>query len=88
MVVQNNINILNLQICSQHESVLMSHLDMLSSAKELARSDDDLLRAVSSMFERTNKLMSQFRVVKKQMVCCCLAFFLALLYFATSCPMS
>lgn len=58
--------------------MLVSHLEMLNSAKELAHSDDDfLLRAISPMLETTNKLMSQFRVVKKQMVCCCLTVFLA-----------
>lgn len=57
--------------------MLVSHLGMLNSAMELAHLDDDLLRAISPMLETTNKLMSQFRVVKKQMVCFCLTIFLA-----------
>lgn len=56
-----------LQICSRHESMIASHLEMLHSAKDVA-SDGDMLRTISSMLEKTNRLISQFNVVKKQMV--------------------
>lgn len=43
---------------------------MLESARDLVHSDEDMSRTISSMLDKTNKLMSQFHVVKKQMVGC------------------
>lgn len=42
---------------------------MLQYAKAHAQSDDNMFRTISSMLDKTNKLMSQFRVVKKQVGC-------------------
>lgn len=52
---------------SRHESVLSSHLDLLNSVK-VHVGDGDAVRIVSSMVEKTNRLVMQFNVVKKQMV--------------------
>lgn len=41
---------------------------MLQSAKDLALSDGDLSAAMASMLERTNQLVSDFHVLKEQMV--------------------
>lgn len=41
---------------------------MLHSANELALSDGDLSAAMASMLERTNRIMSDFHVLKEQMV--------------------
>ncbi|KAI9930427.1 hypothetical protein ASPWEDRAFT_171055 [Aspergillus wentii DTO 134E9] len=56
------------EICSRHESVLSSHLEMLNSVKDQVLSDADAFRTVSLMVEKTNKLVTQFKVIKKQFV--------------------
>ncbi|KAL4971492.1 hypothetical protein BDW66DRAFT_163647 [Aspergillus desertorum] len=56
------------QICTQHDSVLSSHLKMLRSLKTQVSSDPDAYRLISSMIERTQKLVMQFEGVKKHMV--------------------
>ncbi|PKY05854.1 hypothetical protein P168DRAFT_280727 [Aspergillus campestris IBT 28561] len=55
------------EICSQHERVLSSHVDVLKSLRESVTWDDDAVRLVASMVERTTRLMAQFQVVKKQL---------------------
>lgn len=59
--------------------MLSSHLEMLHSARNAARDDDNMAQIISSMLEKTNRLASQFRVVKKQIVCLCHFFILFLL---------
>lgn len=49
--------------------MLSSHLEMLHSARNAAHGDDNMVQIISSMLEKTNRLVSQFRVVKKQLVC-------------------
>lgn len=39
---------------------------MLQSAKNLTQSDYNMFWTISAMLDKTNELMSQFRVVKKQ----------------------
>ncbi|KAL4769048.1 hypothetical protein BDW60DRAFT_219222 [Aspergillus nidulans var. acristatus] len=56
------------QICTQHDSVLSSHLDMLRSLKGQVSSDPDAYRLISSMIDRTQKLVMQFEGVKKHIV--------------------
>ncbi|PKX99495.1 uncharacterized protein P174DRAFT_49500 [Aspergillus novofumigatus IBT 16806] len=56
------------EICNQHESVLLSHLEMLNGVKCQVAGDGDSFRLVSSMAEKTNKLVMQFRVIKKQLM--------------------
>ena len=56
-----------MQICAQHESVLSSHMEMLNLVRNNVPSGD-ALQMVSGMIEKTNRLMTQFRVVKKQLV--------------------
>ncbi|OJJ51241.1 hypothetical protein ASPZODRAFT_12080 [Penicilliopsis zonata CBS 506.65] len=56
-----------LEICSRHEYVLNSHLEMLLSVKGRVGADGDVFRAVSSMAERTQKLMTQYKVLKKHL---------------------
>ncbi|KAL4750500.1 hypothetical protein BDW72DRAFT_175787 [Aspergillus terricola var. indicus] len=56
------------QICSQHDSVLSSHLNMLRSLKGQVSADPDAYRLISSMIERTQKLVMQFEGVKKHIV--------------------
>ncbi|OGM45920.1 hypothetical protein ABOM_006058 [Aspergillus bombycis] len=55
------------EICAQHESVLSSHLEMLKVVQHNV-SNDDALQMVAGMIEKTNRLVTQFRVVKKQFV--------------------
>ncbi|KNG80232.1 hypothetical protein ANOM_011509 [Aspergillus nomiae NRRL 13137] len=54
------------EICAQHESVLSLHLEMLNTVRNNA-SNGDALQMVAGMIEKTNRLMTQFRVVKKQL---------------------
>ncbi|EAW14511.1 uncharacterized protein ACLA_075500 [Aspergillus clavatus NRRL 1] len=56
------------EICSQHESVLSSHLDMLNGVKNQVAGNGDAFRLISSMVEKTNKLVTQFQVIKKQLM--------------------
>ncbi|GIJ89337.1 hypothetical protein Asppvi_008275 [Aspergillus pseudoviridinutans] len=56
------------EICNQHESVLLSHLEMLNGVKSQVAGDGESFRLVSSMAEKTNKLVMQFRVIKKQLM--------------------
>ncbi|KAL4948576.1 hypothetical protein BDW69DRAFT_189142 [Aspergillus filifer] len=56
------------QICTQHDSVLSSHLKMLQVLKEEVSGDSETSRVVASMIERTNKLILQFEGVKKHIV--------------------
>lgn len=53
------------QLLSRHESALSSHLDMLNSIRDHVK-DDEAVRTLSGMVETTNRLMLQFKVVKKQ----------------------
>ncbi|BCS19836.1 uncharacterized protein APUU_20268A [Aspergillus puulaauensis] len=53
------------QICTQHDSVLSSHLSTLQALKEQVSSDPEASQLISAMIERTNKLMLQFEGVKK-----------------------
>ncbi|PLB51197.1 hypothetical protein P170DRAFT_436271 [Aspergillus steynii IBT 23096] len=55
------------EIFARHESVLSSHLDMLCSVKGNVTSDADMFRMVTTMAEKTNKLMTQFKVMKSQL---------------------
>ncbi|KAE8364632.1 hypothetical protein BDV27DRAFT_157679 [Aspergillus caelatus] len=55
------------EICAQHESVLSSHMEMLNLVRNNVPSGD-ALQMVSGMIEKTNRLMTQFRVVKKQLI--------------------
>lgn len=73
--------VLIFQISSRHESMLSSHLEMLHSARNAARDDDNMAQIISSMLEKTNRLASQFRVVRKQMVCLCHFFISLFIYF-------
>ncbi|KAL4916547.1 hypothetical protein BDW62DRAFT_202536 [Aspergillus aurantiobrunneus] len=52
------------QICTQHDSVLSSHLEMLQALRSQV-SDPEASRVISTMIERTNKLVLQFEGVKK-----------------------
>ncbi|KAB8219294.1 hypothetical protein BDV33DRAFT_204611 [Aspergillus novoparasiticus] len=54
------------EICAQHESVLSSHIEMLNVVRNNV-SNGDALQMVTGMIEKTNRLMTQFRVVKKQL---------------------
>ncbi|KAF4292934.1 hypothetical protein KXW65_008157 [Aspergillus fumigatus] len=56
------------EICKQHESILLSHLEMLNSVKSQVAGDGDSFRLVSSMADKTNKLVMQFRVIKKKLM--------------------
>ncbi|KAL4903209.1 hypothetical protein BDW74DRAFT_180076 [Aspergillus multicolor] len=56
------------QICTQHDSVLSSHLKMLYALKAQVASDPDASRLISTMIERTQKLVMQFEGVKKHIV--------------------
>lgn len=56
------------KICDQHEAVLVAHFEMLDLLRTQASPDGDAFRTVNTMAERTQKLMSQFRVLKKQLV--------------------
>ncbi|KAB8277721.1 hypothetical protein BDV30DRAFT_204905 [Aspergillus minisclerotigenes] len=55
------------EICAQHESVLSSHIEMLNMVRDNV-SNGDALQMVAGMIEKTNRLMTQFRVVKKQLI--------------------
>ncbi|KAB8208693.1 hypothetical protein BDV34DRAFT_190037 [Aspergillus parasiticus] len=55
------------EICAQHESVLFSHIEMLNVVRNNV-SNGDALQMVAGMIEKTNRLMTQFRVVKKQLI--------------------
>lgn len=63
--------------------MLSSHLEMLHSARNAARDDDNVAQIISSMLEKTNRLASQFRVVRKQIVCLC--HFFIFFFFSSSC---
>ncbi|GFF33083.1 hypothetical protein IFM46972_03768 [Aspergillus udagawae] len=56
------------EICNRHESVLLSHLEMLNGVKNQVVGDGDSFRLVSSMAEKTNRLVMQFRVIKKHIM--------------------
>ncbi|KAJ0419026.1 hypothetical protein BJY00DRAFT_173405 [Aspergillus carlsbadensis] len=58
------------ELCTQHESVLSSHLKTLQALQEQLRasSDPEGSKLVSSMLERTNKLCVQFETVKKHII--------------------
>ncbi|KAL2797574.1 hypothetical protein BJX66DRAFT_297493 [Aspergillus keveii] len=58
------------ELCTQHDSVLSSHLKTLQALREQLRasSDSEGSKLVSSMLERTNKLFMQFETVKKHIV--------------------
>ncbi|GFF58178.1 hypothetical protein IFM51744_09463 [Aspergillus udagawae] len=58
------------EICNRHESVLLSHLEMLNGVKNQVVGDGDSFRLVSSMAEKTNRLVMQFRVIKKHIMNC------------------
>ncbi|KAF7178532.1 hypothetical protein CNMCM7691_007231 [Aspergillus felis] len=45
---------LETKICNQHESVLLSHLEMLNGVKSQVAGDGESFRLVSSMAEKTN----------------------------------
>lgn len=60
------------QICTQHDSVLSSHLGTLQALREQVSSDPEASQLISAMIERTNKLMLQFEGVKKHIVSPCL----------------
>ncbi|KAJ5993280.1 hypothetical protein N7451_009004 [Penicillium sp. IBT 35674x] len=52
------------EIFSRHESVLSSHLQMLDEVKGHV-SDDEALRTVSSMLNKTIQAMNQLKVIRK-----------------------
>ncbi|KAL2827866.1 hypothetical protein BJY01DRAFT_228892 [Aspergillus pseudoustus] len=58
------------ELCTQHESVLSSHLRTLQALQGQLQtlSDPEGSKMVSSMLERTNRLFSQFEAVKKHVV--------------------
>ncbi|KAL2819210.1 hypothetical protein BJX63DRAFT_31623 [Aspergillus granulosus] len=58
------------ELCTQHESVLSSHQRTLQALQGQlqALSDSEGSKLVSSMFERTNKLVMQFEAVKKHII--------------------
>ncbi|KAL3495681.1 hypothetical protein BJX62DRAFT_159065 [Aspergillus germanicus] len=58
------------ELCTQHDSVLSSHLKTLQALREQLRasSDSEGSKLVSSMLARTNKLCVQFETVKKHII--------------------
>ncbi|KAL6230895.1 hypothetical protein BDW75DRAFT_221561 [Aspergillus navahoensis] len=56
------------QICTQHDSVLSSHLKMLRTLQGQVSADPGAYRLISSMIERTQKLVMQFEGVKKHIM--------------------
>ncbi|PYH41587.1 uncharacterized protein BP01DRAFT_305322 [Aspergillus saccharolyticus JOP 1030-1] len=56
------------EVCSQHESLLASHLALLQQVQGEVPSNGDASRLVSNMLERTKKLMMQFKVIKGKFV--------------------
>ncbi|KAJ5083558.1 hypothetical protein N7456_012985 [Penicillium angulare] len=56
------------EVFSRHETVLSSHLEMLDDVKNHISSDDEAVRAVSTMVNKTVQAMNQFKVVRKHMV--------------------
>ncbi|KAL4981788.1 hypothetical protein BDW68DRAFT_171854 [Aspergillus falconensis] len=56
------------QICTQHDSVLSSHLQMLRSLQGQVSADPNASKLITSMIERTQNLVMQFEGVKKHIV--------------------
>ncbi|KAL5355851.1 hypothetical protein BJX96DRAFT_141957 [Aspergillus floccosus] len=56
------------ELSAQHERMLSSHLEMLNAVRGNVVMDGDTFRMVSSMVEKTNKLVTQFKVLKKQIM--------------------
>ncbi|KKK19776.1 hypothetical protein AOCH_003188 [Aspergillus ochraceoroseus] len=56
------------EIYSQHEAVLNSHLVLLNQVRDQVTSDSEALRVISSMVQRTKKLVSQFEGIKKHII--------------------
>ncbi|KAE8355238.1 hypothetical protein BDV28DRAFT_155546 [Aspergillus coremiiformis] len=55
------------EICAKHESVLSSHFQMLNLVQNNIKSNGDTYQMISGMMEKTNRLMTQFQVVKKRL---------------------
>ncbi|PYI02800.1 hypothetical protein BO78DRAFT_410381 [Aspergillus sclerotiicarbonarius CBS 121057] len=56
------------EICTQHDFILSSHLEMLQQVKTQTRPDGQAFRLVSDMLEKTSRLMAQFNVLKRQVL--------------------
>ncbi|PWY90306.1 hypothetical protein BO94DRAFT_623111 [Aspergillus sclerotioniger CBS 115572] len=56
------------EICAQHDTILSSHLEMLQQVKNQTRPDGQAYKLVSNMLEKTSRLVTQFNVLKRQIV--------------------
>ncbi|RAL04814.1 uncharacterized protein BO80DRAFT_461855 [Aspergillus ibericus CBS 121593] len=56
------------EICTQHDFILSSHLEMLQQLKSQIQPDGQAFQLVSNMLEKTNKLVTQFNILKRQVV--------------------
>ncbi|KAL4807584.1 hypothetical protein BDV18DRAFT_135602 [Aspergillus unguis] len=56
------------QICSQHDSVLSSHLETLQALKGEISSDAEASKVIATMIERTQKLVTQFEGIKNHII--------------------
>ncbi|KAF7596718.1 hypothetical protein BBP40_000146 [Aspergillus hancockii] len=56
------------EICSKHESILASHIDMLNSVQHNFKSSDQVFQTISTMIQKTKSLATQFRVVETHLM--------------------
>ncbi|KAB8239217.1 uncharacterized protein BDW43DRAFT_306099 [Aspergillus alliaceus] len=56
------------EVCARHESVLASHIHMLNTVRNNVAAKGGLSEVVSGMIEKTNRLVTQFRVIEKYLV--------------------
>ncbi|KAE8395724.1 hypothetical protein BDV23DRAFT_144634 [Aspergillus alliaceus] len=56
------------QVCARHESVLASHIHMLNTVRNNVAAKGGLSEVVSGMIEKTNRLVTQFRVIEKYLI--------------------
>lgn len=56
------------QISKQHDNMLSSHLEILHQVKSQLHSHGEELQLVSSMVDKTKRLIAQFDILKKRVV--------------------
>ncbi|GKZ92313.1 hypothetical protein AnigIFM59636_005036 [Aspergillus niger] len=56
------------EISKQHDNMLSSHLEMLHQVKSQLHSHGEELQLVSSMVDKTKRLIAQFDILKKRVV--------------------
>ncbi|KAL4889525.1 hypothetical protein BDV59DRAFT_186364 [Aspergillus ambiguus] len=56
------------ELCAQHEEMLSSHLHVLNAVRGNVTTDSGAFQMATSMARKTDKLVTQFKVLKKQIM--------------------